>query len=137
MARGFGWRCALLALLAIAGCGTMGDRGRVDQFDKIAKSYEKAVRWSDFEGAASVAGLPAPQADAARRLSHVKVISYSPQSAEISPDTLQVQQTVQIEFTLEGSVKLRRLVDRQGWRFDAAQGRWVLVSGLPDFLGRE
>ena len=137
LARGLAWWWMLLALLGLTGCGTVAERGRADQFDKIAKSYEKAIRWSDFESAAGVAGLPASQAEAARKLSRVQVISYSAQSAEISPDTLQVRQTVQIEFMVEGSMKVRRLVDRQGWSFDAAQGRWVLVTGLPEFLGRE
>jgi hypothetical protein len=129
------WRWILLALAALAGCAATADRGRVEQFDKIAKAYETAIRWSDFQRAAGVAGIGAAQTEALPKLSRVRVLSYDPVSAEISPDTLRVQQTVQIEFMLEGSMKLRRIVDRQGWRFDDVQGRWVLVSGLPDFLG--
>jgi hypothetical protein len=127
---------ALAVLLGLAGCGaTMERGGRVEQFDKIAKSYEKAIRWSDFERAAGIAGLSPKQREAAQKLLQVKVISYETMSAEVAPDALQVSQTVQIEYTIEGSVKLRRIQDRQGWRFDESQGRWVLVSGLPDFLG--
>jgi hypothetical protein len=130
-----GWRRALLVLAALAGCATVADRGRIEQFDKITKAYETAIRWSDFGRAAGVAGLPPEQRESAQKLARVKVISYDIVSAEIAPDTLQVKQTVQIEYTLDGSMKLRRIVDQQGWRFDEAQGRWVLLSGLPDFLG--
>lgn len=127
---------ALVVLLGLAGCGaTMERSGRVEQFDTIAKSYEKAIRWSDFDRAAGIAGLSPEQREAAQKLARVKVISYDAMSAEVAPDALQVRQSVQIEYTVEGSVKLRRIVDRQGWRFDETQGRWVLVSGLPDFLG--
>lgn len=135
-ANGFGWRWTLIVLVGLAGCGATAERGgRVEQFEKITKSYETAIRWSDFERAAGVAGLSPEDRASAHKLSRVKVISYDPVSAEVSADTLQVRQTVQIEFTVEGSMKLRSIVDRQGWRFDEAQGRWVLVSGLPDFLG--
>lgn len=127
---------ALVVLLGLAGCGATAERGgRVEQFDKVIRAYETAIRWSDFDRAAGVAGLPPEQRAAAQKLAPVKVIAYEVMSAEVSADTLQVRQTVQIEYTIEGSVKLRRIQDRQGWRFDDAQGRWVLVSGLPDFLG--
>ncbi|HET9699298.1 MAG TPA: hypothetical protein VFP70_00100 [Burkholderiales bacterium] len=131
------WVWALAAMAVLAGCGATVERGgRVDQFDKVIRAYETAIRWSDFDRAAGVAGLAPEQREAAQKLSRVKVISYEVISAEVSPDTVQVRQSVQIEYTVEGSVKLRRIVDRQGWRFDEAQGRWVLVSGLPDFLGQ-
>jgi hypothetical protein len=131
------WRWALAALIGLAGCGATLERGgRVEQFDKVVRAYETAIRWSDFDRAAGVAGLSAEQRQAAQKLARVKVISYETMGAEVSADTLQVLQAVQIEYTLEGSIKLRRLLDRQGWRFDEAQGRWVLVSGLPDFLGQ-
>jgi hypothetical protein len=129
-----GW--LLAAMVGLAGCGATVERGgRVDQFDKVVRAYETAIRWSDFDRAAGVAALPPEQREAAQKLSRVKVVSYETMSAEVSPDALQVKQSVQIEYTIEGSVKLRRILDRQGWRFDEAQGRWLLVSGLPDFLG--
>lgn len=131
------WRWSLVVLLGLAGCGaTMERGGRVEQFDKVIRAYETAIRWSDFDRAAGVAGLSPEQREAARKLSPVKVIAYETVSAEVSPDTLQVRQSVQIEYTVEGSMKLRRILDRQGWRFDEAQGRWVLVTGLPDFFGK-
>jgi hypothetical protein len=132
-----GWWLAVVALITLAGCAATEERGRGAQFDNIALAYETAIRWSDFERAAGVAGVKGAEKEALQQLKQVKVISYDRVSAEVSPDGTQIRQIVQIEYTLETSMKLRRIVDQQGWQFDTTQKRWVLVTGLPDFLGKQ
>lgn len=128
---------ALLALLALAGCAATAQRNRIDQFDRTARAYEKALSWSDFEGAAEISGVAVPDKKALERLRQVRVISYEQRAAEVSPDGTQARRSVQIEYTVEGSMKLRTLVDQQAWRFDQARERWLLVSGLPKFFERD
>lgn len=135
---GFGGRwLALLAVLVLAGCAASAHRNRVEQFDLTARAYEKSVTWSDFEGAAEIAGVVVPDRKALQKLRQVKVISYEQRAADISPDGAQARRSVQIEYTVEGSMKLRTLVDQQAWRFDEPQGRWLLLTGLPKFFDRD
>lgn len=128
------WVMILAAVLA--GCAATEERGRGAQFDNIALAYETAIRWSDFERAMGVAGISGADKETLQRLKPVKVISYDRVSAEVSPDGTQIRQVVQIEYTLETSMKLRRIVDQQGWQFDPGRQRWILVTGLPDFFGK-
>ena len=124
-------------LLFLAGCAATAQRSRLDQFDRTARAYEKAVTWSDFEGAAEIGGVAVPDRKALEKLRQVRVISYEQRVADVSPDGTQARRSVLIEYTVEGSVKLRTLVDQQGWRFDQAQERWLLVTGLPRFFERD
>ena len=126
------WWAAVL--LALAGCAATQERSRGAQFDNIALAYETAIRWSDFERAVGVAGVSGANQETLQRLKPVKVVSYDRVSAELSEDGTQILQIVKIEYTLETSMKLRRIVDQQGWQFDPAQKRWILVTGLPDFF---
>lgn len=131
------WWLALLALLVLSGCAATAQRSRLDQFDVTARAYEKALTWSDFERAAEIGGVAIPDKAALDRLRRVRVISYEQRAADVSPDGTQARRSVQIEFTLEGSMRLRTLMDQQAWRYDEPQGRWLLVSGLPKFFERD
>jgi len=128
---------ALLAVLALAGCAATAQRNRVDQFDLTARGYEKAVTWSEFETAAEIAGVAVPDRKVLQKLRQVKVISYDQRAADLSPDGTQARRSVQIEYTLEGSMRLRTLLDQQAWRYDEPQGRWLLLTGLPKFFDRD
>ena len=127
----------LLAVLVLAGCAATAQRNRVDLFDRTARAYEKSVTWSDFEGAAEIAGVPVPDNKFLQKLRQVKVISYEQRAADISPDGTQARRSVQIEYTVEGSMRLRTLLDRQAWRYDEPQDRWLLLTGLPKFFERD
>ena len=127
----------LLAVLFLAGCGALDQRSRLEQFEVVTEAYRKAVSWSDFERAAEIGGVTGVDGKVLDRLRGVKVASYEQKQVELSPDGMQARCNVNIEYTAGSSIRVRSLVDRQVWRFDAAAGRWLLVSGLPDFSERK
>ena len=127
----------LLTAVFLAGCGAIAQMNRLEQFEVVTEAYRKALSWSDFERAAEIGGVTGLDKKALDRLRGVKVASYEQKQIEFSPDGLQARCNVNIDYTAGTSIRVRSLVDRQSWRYDVAAGRWLLVSGLPDFSERK
>jgi hypothetical protein len=46
---------------------------------------------------------------------------------------MMVMQLVDFQYYRMRNVTVRTITDRQRWEYDHEQGRWYLISGLPDF----
>jgi hypothetical protein len=111
----------------------VGEQRRLELFEKTARAYDKAIRWSDFQAAH---GLTRP--DPARppdfaRLKGIQVTSYEAVGAVPSAGAMEVRQAVAIEYMRINDMRVRRIVDEQVWIYSEAEGRWQLTTGLPDF----
>jgi len=99
------------------------------------KSYELAVRWNDFEAAASsldplTVEEEAFSDDVETYYKGFQVSGYRVKAAMlIDPQTF--GQRVELRV-IEQDTQIERLViDRQRWRFDPESKRWWLTTGLP------
>lgn len=128
-----------LIVLFVAGCAPYQSREKAIQFDNTARTYRKAIRWSQFEAAHGMVQaqeeepeLPEPDFEF---LEDIRVTSYQLTSQRISPDETQIKAVAEISFYHESSPTVRRLTDHQLWWYDPDAGRWLLSTGLPDFKG--
>lgn len=126
------WLVVALALL-LGACASVGDQRRLELFEKTARAYDRAIRWSDFQAAYSLTRPdPARPPDFAR-LKGIQVTSYEAVGALPSAGAMEVRQAVAIEYMRINDMRVRRIVDEQVWVYSETEKRWQLVSGLPDF----
>lgn len=130
------WMVLLLPLL-LGGCTAQekedGLRSRLHQ-------YASVIRWNDIERAES---FLAPELRDSLRMDSLtrerwralQVARYddAPYVADANGDILQV---VQIDLIVRANQTMRRIIDRQRWRYDPAAKTWWLMSGLPDLDAR-
>ncbi len=124
---------AVALTLVAAGCAGLAEQRRLEQFEKTARAYDKAIRWSDFQAAYSLTRPDPNRPPNFERLKRVQVTSYETLGATPAPGGTEVRQSVAIEYMFINSMRVLRLIDPQVWVFDEAAGRWQLTSGLPDF----
>ena len=125
----------ILMALLVAGCASVSEMRRMDEFEQIAKSYEHAIRWSDFEGASAFLKdqenptLPAQ----IERLKQYQVTSYTVKQFLPSADKSQVIVFASVQYFSKNGLIVKNLIHRQLWKYDMDRESWLLTSGLPDF----
>jgi hypothetical protein len=132
MGRAARWLAVAVALL-IGACASMGEQRRLEQFERTARAYDKAIRWSDFQAAYSLTRPDPTRPPDFARLKGIQVTSYEAVGALPSAGGMEVRQTVAIEFMRINDMRVRRIVDEQVWVYSEAEKRWQLTTGLPDF----
>jgi hypothetical protein len=123
---------ALVGLL-MAGCATVDKDKRALSLDSSTRAYLASLRWSDFEGA--VAFLPPEMRPRAlpAMFTDLRITRYEILMAPVMLSESQATQNVAIEYLYEYNQIVRRITDRQSWRWDDEAQAWWLESGLPDF----
>jgi hypothetical protein len=126
---------ALVAALALAlpGCARLKEDNRRIAFEHTSNGYREAIRWGYFHAAAGFLAPDARDGVDPAALDNVRVTGYEvvrPAKLGSGEDT---EQLVQIDYVLRDSQRLRKLLDRQRWRYDDADKAWYLRSGLPAF----
>ena len=124
----------LLVLLAF-GCANLKDLTRHEQFEDIARTYEHAIRWSDFDFAAEFVN---PQASQARLpdpaiLKRIRVTDYRVKKTAASQEENQVVQIVEVSYYRIDKMIVNTITERELWEWDNETKQWSLSSGLPDF----
>ncbi len=123
-----------VCVLLLVGCTSISEIKQKDQFEKISRGYEKALRWGDWVAVSHV--LDEKQQDQDDRdlekLKPIKVTSYEVNERIVSEDQLRVQQVVEIQYYHSYRMVEKTLIDKQVWEYDE-KGGWRLVSGLPKF----
>jgi hypothetical protein len=110
----------------------MGEQSRLEQFEKTARAYDKAIRWSDFEAAYSLTRPDPARPPDFTRLKGIQVTSYEAVGAVPSAGAKEVRQAVAIEYMRINDMRVRRIVDEQVWVYSGVEKRWQLTTGLPD-----
>lgn len=131
----------VLAILLLAACVGLGGTacGRVKE-DKMAmglysatKGYRESIRWGYFDAAVGFLHPDEREDLNAETLKNIRVTGYEVvQPAVITPQETAVQ-LVRIDYVLEDEQRLKSLMDRQEWRWDADRVGWWLYTGLPKF----
>ncbi len=102
--------------------------------EAATNAYQSALRWGDFE---SARGLLSPELrgdeELPQHLQDLRLTRYEVVQPPLIRADDRATQTVNIEYLFEYNQILRRLTDRQVWRWDEQEKVWWLQSGLPDF----
>ncbi|MCA1790779.1 MAG: hypothetical protein LC667_13245 [Thioalkalivibrio sp.] len=124
----------LLMGLVLTGCASLEKDRRAMGLEAATNAYQSALRWGDFDAAM---GLLAPELRGAEALPQVLTDLRITRYEVVQPPVIRADdgatQTVNIEYLFEYDQILRRLTDRQVWRWDEQDKAWWLQSGLPAF----
>ena len=123
-----------LCLSVLVGCTTINEIEQKDQFDKVSRSYEQALRWGEWVLAKNLLDPESQQKDSPdiEELKQIKVTSYVLNQATVSEDVMEIQQVVEIQYYRVNQMKEKTLIDRQTWKYNEVSG-WRLASGFPKF----
>lgn len=133
-ARSPGLWCAIVAAFLLTGCGTVEKDKRAIGLQAATHGYQSALRWGYYETAY---GFVHPDLRKDKPLNDLfnglRLTGYD----VVQPPTLQdkdsATQIVTIEYLHEDRQVVKRLSDRQLWRWDEKLDYWWLQSGLPTF----
>ena len=131
---GYALLAALLVGLLLTGCAAVEKDRRALSLDSSARAYLAALRWSDFEGA--TAFLPPemrPQNELPPMFNDLRITRFEILRPPVMLTDTQATQVVAIEYLYEYNQIVRRITDRQSWRWDEEAQAWWLESGLPEF----
>jgi hypothetical protein len=128
----------LLAMLIVgpmsAGCSMVERDRRAVALQAATNTYHSALRWG-YEGAAFELlhpdARPAPEHPAL--FSQLRVTGYDVVQRPTLKGDDSATQVVVIDYLFEDNQIVKRLTDRQVWRWDDQTGCWWLQSGLPPF----
>lgn len=124
----------MILILLPAGCATLADKSRMERFGLISESFERALRTSDYTGAAKYidpsAAVPKPDF---QKLRDFRIVEYKVTRINVSEDKQKITQEVELQyFRLNGNI-LHRTLYSQTWRFLPDEEVWMLQTGLPEF----
>jgi hypothetical protein len=129
---GRGWRLAGLGLLLMTGCATVAPQ--LASVDDSVRGYNRALRWRETEQAASHVAEEMRekfrrQAEGMRevRITDCRVISVA-----VDRQWLTAVATVEMDYYLTDSARLRSITQQQFWRYREMEG-WRLLTPLPEF----
>lgn len=135
---------ALLAMTSIAlfsGCAMDKMRTKETVLEETLLTYAATIRWGDMTQAQVYldpkyrAAHPLSELDLAR-YKQVQVTAYNDQPAAPISDT-EVHQTVEIGLVNINTQTARSIIDRQVWKYDEAEKRWWLTTGLPNITRKD
>lgn len=101
--------------------------------DEIINRYASAIRWGEFEKAAQFQS-PAHRTRLDEAwLKNIHIATYKTLYVNENPTSNIVELGVEIRYFIEPSGSEKTITDRQIWRFEDDQDKWMLESPLPAF----
>jgi len=124
-----------LLIMMIAGCANLSSKHQMNMFDQISRAFRSAIRWSDFETANNFIKDSQTESNTPdfRKLKNIKVTLYEVKQIIPVNGKSKVRQIVEINYFKLDEMIEKTLVYDQLWEYDAADKRWYLKGGLPDF----
>jgi hypothetical protein len=127
------WLPILGALLA-TGCGTIDKDRQAVGLQAATSGYQSAIRWGYYETAL---GYVHPDLRRGKtlptELKGIRLTGYDVVQPPLIQEKDTATQIVDIEYLHEDRQVVKRLTDRQTWRWDDKLDSWWLQSGLPKF----
>ena len=122
----------VLLALSLAGCTSYQERKKEIVLDNTLSKYRTAMRWGHWDTCLSFRDLKAPTVPE-QDLDNIQVTSYEIRQPPVSTKEDVVLQVVEIQYVLRDRQRLRKVYDKQEWRFDVEQKVWRLHSPFPEF----
>ena len=128
----------LLVLALLAGCNGPGSvKSRLKSLDDSTRAYAEALRWGRYDDAQvfHVGRDGRHIVLDEHTMADIRVTGYSVRETVVDEEgtTAEVQAEFKYFVTNRGALQTRVLP--QTWWHDDESKRWLLDSGLPDFLG--
>lgn len=125
---------SLAVTLIFSGCATVEHEKQGLALESTLSAYGSALRWGYYEQVLALLHPDQREAvSAAEWASHIRVVGYEVVQPAVMSDEATATQVVRIDYVDEREQRMRRLVDRQTWRWDKESKHWWLGSGLPPF----
>ncbi|NEV62723.1 hypothetical protein [Thiorhodococcus minor] len=126
---------SLLLAATLPACGSVKKDKMAVTLQNATNGYRSALRWGYYENAY---GFVDPEKrkdrDLPANLEGIRLTGYDVVQAPIAKkDSDTAMQIVNIEYLHEDRQVVKKLTDRQVWRYDEEAKKWWLESGLPTF----
>ncbi len=124
----------LVSAMLLAACATVEKDKRALALQAATNGYQSAIRWGYYETAFGYLhpdlrkGKPLPEG-----LKNVRLTGYDVVQPPTMQDADTATQVVNVEYLHEDRQVVKRISDRQVWKWDDALDSWWLKSGLPAF----
>lgn len=130
---------ALTTVLSIcvplmAGCATIEKDKKAVALQAATHGYQSALRWGYYETAFGYLhpdlrqGMRVPEG-----LKDLRLTGYDVVQPPTMQDETTATQIVNIDYLFDDRQVVKRVTDRQVWKWDGALDSWWLRSGLPSF----
>lgn len=122
-----------IALVMTSGCQRVKEERKHRLLEHATSGYRQAIRWGYYEAALHSIAPEQRSQQTTGAFENIRVTGYEVIQAPTILDEHQAEQLVRIEYVLRDRQRVESLTDRQTWRYDKAESRWWLDSGLPAF----
>jgi hypothetical protein len=125
-------------LLMLSACQAMHISKVAEDFDKGTRSYLKMVRWNELDQAPlSFVDEPLRE-EFEKRVKgrkEVQIADYRVKYTDCRPEKGEGEVTVEWDYYIPPSVKLKTVEDAQNWRYIEKEEKkgWMLKTLLPEF----
>ena len=133
----------LLGLVALSGCATLETKERMVTLEASVKRYGKAIRWGDYDVAASFVRQRDTQAPEKSSVSDVgaslpnshgvRVVQHEVRIGAASEEATEANMVAVFTYHLDDSTRVRVLSQNAIWWYDEATQAWFLEGSLPNF----
>lgn len=126
---------AILAGGLLSGCQTISERKQATVLEDTLRIYSGTIRWGSLEKAYAFrdpAGKDGPD-EIPDDLGNIRVTSYEVIQGPTMTDEETAFQTVMIEYLHRDLQVIRRIQDKQLWRYNKEKESWMLASKVPQF----
>lgn len=117
-----------LSAIVLGACATSSDQ--LDRLNQALGTYEKAVRWADFDSAYALHKNKQAVPD---QLKDIRVTRYEVKDLQFDSATMSASQTASIRYYNTGTSREHELEQQQLWEYDQQTKRWLLISEPPAF----
>lgn len=128
---------ALFLLLMTFGCATLQtDKGKMTLFDKTSRTYDRAIRWGQYEDAFALKKSSGPydKLPDFEDYRQIRVTAYKVKQTIIDKESFsKVRRIVDIQYYRMSNITVKNLRNQQVWEYDEEENRWYLISELPNF----
>jgi len=128
----------ILVLLTASSCSSIRKFTINEEFEESSKSYNKMIRWHEWEKAAAafVAGpLREKFALRIKAAGKITVTDYRVRSQECNVEKGEADVVIDIDYYIPPSVTIKTVEDDQKWKYSEENGQklWRLTTLFPEF----
>jgi hypothetical protein len=109
------------------------DSKKTITLDSATRTYERAIRWGEYEAAIGLRRDSTVTHEHMDRLKAIKVTSYEAVRQTDSADRSETVIEVRISYYNEYTMKEKTIFDLQSWKYDPEKKSWYITSPMPNF----
>lgn len=124
----------ILAVCMLLGCASYSTNKRMERFRDTTRAYDHELMRANYMVAESyLEGADEDDYQPYKPNENVKIVNMKTARMVVSDEGMKVSRYVNIQYFYKDRNILKSLPQKQKWRYDEDEKRWVLTSGLPVF----